>query len=40
MANEKIIVTSAKVYLWGEQVGTVAWNDQTGVAAFDYDPNL
>ena len=40
MANEKVKVTSAKVYLWGEQVGTVAWDDQTGVAAFDYDPQF
>lgn len=40
MANKKMIVTAAQVYLWGQQVGTVVWDDQTGVAAFDYDPQF
>jgi serine/threonine-protein kinase HipA len=30
----------AEVKIWGELVGAVAWNDETGVAAFEYDPGF
>ena len=31
-------VSVAKVNLWGDLVGAVAWNDDQGFAAFEYDP--
>ena len=31
-------VSVAEVKLWGESVGAVAWNDDQGFAAFEYDP--
>jgi serine/threonine-protein kinase HipA len=27
----------AIVKIWGQQVGAVAWDDQTGLASFEYD---
>ena len=30
----------AEVKIWGEVVGAVAWNDKTGVAGFEYDPEF
>ncbi len=31
---------TAKIYLWGELVGAVAWMDDRGYAAFEYDPGF
>lgn len=31
------MITTAFVKIWGETVGAVAWNEQTGVASFEYD---
>lgn len=30
----------AIVKIWGQQVGAVAWDDQTGLATFEYDPTF
>jgi serine/threonine-protein kinase HipA len=29
-----------EVQIWGELVGAVAWNEKTGVAGFEYDPEF
>ncbi|WP_016988455.1 type II toxin-antitoxin system HipA family toxin [Flavobacterium sp. ACAM 123] len=34
------MITTAFVKIWGETVGAVAWNNQTGVASFEYDPKF
>ena len=30
----------AKVNLWGDPVGAVAWDDDRGFATFEYDPSF
>ena len=30
----------ARISIWGEYVGAVAWDDATGIATFEYDPNF
>ncbi|MCI2082201.1 MAG: type II toxin-antitoxin system HipA family toxin [Bacteroidales bacterium] len=30
----------AEVKIWGELVGAVAWDEKTGLAGFEYDPNF
>ncbi len=30
----------AEVKIWGKLVGAVAWDDRTGIADFEYDPNF
>ena len=30
----------AEVKIWGELVGAVAWDERTGLASFEYDPNF
>ena len=32
--------STAKIFLWGELVGAVAWMDDRGHAAFEYDPGF
>lgn len=32
--------TVAKVNLWGNMVGAIAWNDASGYAAFEYEPGF
>jgi serine/threonine-protein kinase HipA len=34
------MITTAFVKIWGEIVGAVAWNNQSGVANFEYDPKF
>jgi serine/threonine-protein kinase HipA len=34
------MITTAFVKIWGETIGAVAWNAQTGVASFEYDPKF
>jgi len=34
------MITSAFVKVWGETVGAVVWNAETGVASFEYDPKF
>ena len=34
------MVTTAFVKIWGETVGAVAWNKETGYASFEYDPKF
>ena len=34
------MVTTAEVYLWGELVGVVLWNEQSGYASFQYTPEF
>ena len=34
------MVTTAFVKIWGETIGAVAWNAQTGLASFEYDPKF
>lgn len=31
-------MTAAEVYLWGTKIGTVVFNSETGLGAFEYDP--
>lgn len=30
----------AEVYIWGEFVGAVAWDNARGFATFEYDPRF
>ena len=30
----------AEVKIWGELVGAIAWDERTGLASFEYDPNF
>jgi serine/threonine-protein kinase HipA len=34
------MITTAFVKIWGETVGAVAWNVETGLASFEYDPKF
>ncbi|MFM9826116.1 type II toxin-antitoxin system HipA family toxin [Flavobacterium sp.] len=34
------MVTTAFVKIWGETVGAVAWNTESGYASFEYDPKF
>jgi serine/threonine-protein kinase HipA len=34
------MITTAFVKIWGETIGAVAWNAQTGVASFEYEPKF
>ncbi|SDH08538.1 serine/threonine-protein kinase HipA [Flavobacterium omnivorum] len=34
------MITTAFVKIWGETVGAVAWNAETGLASFEYDPKF
>lgn len=33
-------MNSAFINIWGEQVGAVAWDENTGLASFEYDPKF
>ena len=32
------MITAAYINLWGQRVGAIAWNDETNVSTFEYDP--
>ena len=34
------MITTAFVKIWGETVGAIAWNVETAVASFEYDPKF
>lgn len=34
------MVTLAKVYIWDKLVGYVSWNEQSGTAGFEYEPDF
>lgn len=34
------MINSAFINLWGERVGAIAWNAETGVADFEFDPSF
>ena len=34
------MITTAFVKIWGETVGAVAWNAESGLASFEYDPKF
>ena len=34
------MITTAFVKIWGETIGAIAWNPQTGIASFEYDPKF
>ena len=34
------MITTAFVKIWGETVGAIAWNAETAVASFEYDPKF
>jgi serine/threonine-protein kinase HipA len=34
------MITTAFVKIWGETAGAVAWNAETGLASFEYDPKF
>jgi len=40
MADNQKSIVGATVFLWGEPVGTVFWNDQINAAEFEYDPKF
>jgi len=40
MADDSKIVTNAAVFLWGELVGAVDWDEKSNLAAFRYDPQF
>lgn len=33
-------MTLAEVRLWGKTIGAVSWNEETGLANFEYDPEF
>jgi len=33
-------ITVAEVYIWGELAGAVAWDENSGLASFEYDPGF
>lgn len=40
MAVKTKVITGAEVFLWGDRVGAVVWNDQSYLADFIYDPQF
>lgn len=34
------MITTAFIHLWGKRVGAVAWDSDTGVASFEFDPSF
>ena len=34
------MVTTAEVHLWEHLVGTVYWDNERGVASFEYEPSF
>lgn len=34
------MITTAFINLWGQRVGAIAWDANTGVASFEYEPNF
>ena len=34
------MITTAFIKIWNETVGAVAWNLETGIASFEYDPKF
>jgi len=32
------MITTAYVHLWGKRIGAVAWDSDTGIASFEYEP--
>lgn len=34
------MITTAFIKIWDETVGAVAWNVETGMASFEYDPKF
>lgn len=34
------MITQAYIHLWGKRLGAISWNPQTGVGAFEYDPEF
>lgn len=34
------MITTAYVKIWGETVGAVAWDENTGIASFEYEPQF
>ncbi len=34
------MITTAFIHLWGQRVGAVAWNAETGVADFEFEPSF
>lgn len=35
-----MVSTTASMVLWGRDIGAVSWNDQLGIAAFQFDPEF
>jgi len=34
------MITAAFVKIWDQTVGAIAWNEDTGIVSFEYDPNF
>lgn len=34
------MINNAYVHIWGQRVGAISWNSDTGIGAFQYDPNF
>ena len=34
------MITTAFVKIWGETIGAVAWDENSGTASFEYEPKF
>ena len=34
------MITSAFIHIWGKRVGAIAWDDERGLASFEYEPSF
>lgn len=34
------MITTAFIHIWNKRVGAIAWDDQTGIASFEYEPSF
>lgn len=34
------MITTAYINIWNERVGAIAWNENTGIATFEYQPSF
>jgi serine/threonine-protein kinase HipA len=34
------MITTAYINIWNKRVGAIAWNENTGIAIFEYQPSF
>lgn len=34
------MITTAFIHIWNKRIGAIAWDDQTGIASFEYEPSF